>query len=113
MTYSEIKTMLYSTGLSYAYNAFPVGAVPPLPYLVFSYPNSENFGADNQVYKKGESLRVWLCTKNKDFTTEALVESVFDTYRLYWEKTESFLQSDDMYMVLYEMEILIEDEQQS
>lgn len=113
MTYSEIKTMLSSTGLPVAYDAFPIGAVPSLPYIVYSYPNSENFGGDNQVYKKGESIRAWLCTAEKDFKTEALVESAFNTYHLYWEKTESFLQSDAMYMILYEMETLIEDEQQS
>lgn len=110
MTYSEIKTMLSSTGLPVAYNAFPIGSVPQLPYIVYSYPNSENFGADNRVYQKGESLRVWLCTKNKDFTAEALIESAFNSYCLYWDKTESFLQSDDMYMILYEMEILINAE---
>lgn len=108
MTYNEVITMLSSTNLPIAYQAFPIGAVPPLPYIVYSYPNSDNFGAENKVYKKGESLRVWLCTKNKDFQTEALIESAFDTYHLYWEKTESFLQSDEMYMVLYEMEILID-----
>ena len=107
MTFDDIATMLESTDLPVAYNAFPVGNVPPLPYIVYSFPNSENFGADNVAYQRGESLRVWLCTKEKDFSTENALESVFNENGIYWDKTESFLQSDSMYMILYEMEIII------
>lgn len=109
MTYEDIATMLNSTGLSVAYNAFPIGSVPPLPYIVYSYPNSENFGADNYVYQRADSVRVWLCTSEKDFTTESTLEGVFNTNKVYFDKTESFEQSDAMYMVLYEMEIVINE----
>ena len=110
MTYEDIATMLNSTGLSVAYNAFPIGSVPPLPYIVYSYPNSENFGADNSVYQKGTQLRIWLCTSEKDFDTEEALESVLDTNKIFYNKTESFEQNDAMYMVLYEMELHINEQ---
>ena len=111
MTFEDIATMLESTGLPVAYNAFRVGNVPELPYIVYSFPNSDNFGADNKTYKNIESLRVWLCTKQKDFFAEYNFESVLNANDLFWNKTESFEQNDAMYMILYEMEILINAEQ--
>lgn len=110
MTYEEIALMLQSTGLPVAYNAFPIGSVPALPYIVYSYPNSENFGADNYVYQRADSVRIWLCTAEKDFSTESTLEGVLNSNHVYWDKTESFEQNDAMYMVLYETEIVINNE---
>lgn len=109
MTYEDIASMLNSTDLPVAYNSFPIGNVPPLPYIVYSFPNSENFGADNYAYQKGTQLRMWLCVAEKDFATENILESVLDANKIFYDKTESFEQSDSMYMILYESEIILTD----
>lgn len=109
MKLSEFVAILESTKLPVAYNAFRIGAVPALPYIVYSFPNSDNFGADNCVYQRYENVRVWLCTSEKDFTTEKLLESALDANTLFWDKTETFEQNDSMYMILYETEILINE----
>lgn len=113
MTYKEIISMLESTELPVAYQAFPIGSVPPLPYIVYSYPNSENFGADNYVYQHGTQIRIWLCSTQKDFVIENLLESKLDANNVYYDKTESFEQSDSMYMILYESEVILTNGEQS
>lgn len=107
MTFREVYEMLTETGLPVAYRAFKVGAVPPLPYIVYQFNASDNFGADNTVYKRVDNLQVWLCSKEKDFALEESFESVLSKYGVYWEKTEDYVESADTWMILYESEIVI------
>lgn len=107
MDYKSIQTMINSSGLPNVYHAFPVGSVPDLPYIVYEFPNSDNFSADNHVWQKIETLRIFLCTKNKDFSTEAILENVLNSNSIFWEKYEDYTESDSMYMIQYDMEVLI------
>lgn len=107
MTYEEINTMIESAGMPTAYLQWPTSNVPPLPYVVFYYPNSDNFAADDQVYTKVERVNIELYTKFKSFTAEAAVEAMLNENGIVWEKTEAYLDSEHMYEVLYEVEIII------
>lgn len=107
MQYSKIKTILAETSLPVTYYSWPEKQAPALPYLVWYLPNSDNVAADNKVYKKVDALNVELYTKTKDFAKEAVVEAILDKYNLVWNKTESYLDSEQMYEVLYEMEIVV------
>lgn len=111
MLLTEIKTMLGQTGLPTTYYSYPIGDVPALPYLVWYLPNSDNVPADDKVYKKIEALNIELYSKTKDFATEATVEAVLESWGMVWEKTESYLGDERMYEVLYEMQIIVDDEE--
>lgn len=108
MQVTEIKTMLSQLGIPLTYYSFPEKMAPSLPYLVWYFPNSANFDADNRVYKKIEALNVELYTDTKDFDLEAALENILDQFGVVWEKTESYLNSEHMYEVLYETEVLID-----
>lgn len=110
MTYEEVKTMMESMGFPTAYYQYPINQVPSLPFTVFYYPNTNNFAADNEVYTKIESLNIELYTANKSFADEETVESVLKANNLVWQKSETYLDSEHMYEVLYEMEIYINGE---
>lgn len=110
MEYREIQSMIESTGLPNVYHAFPVGAVPDLPYIVYEFPNSDNFSADNSVWQRIELLRIFLCTKNKDHAQEKALETILANNSLFWEKFEDYTESDSMYMIQYDMEVCITDE---
>ena len=107
MTFEEVNEMVTDIGLPSAYYSWPEKMVPPLPYVLFYYPGTENFGADNSVYKVIQNLNVELYTKEKDFNTEAAVEAALEAAGLFWNKSESYLTSEHMYEVLYEMEVAI------
>lgn len=81
--------------------------VPNLPYLIYYYPSGEGEGADNKSYAKIDKLNLELYTKNKDFDTEAKIEKVLNANDLYYSRSESYLSDEQMYEVLYEMEIVI------
>lgn len=111
MQLTDIKTMLAATKLPVTYYSWPeddpLNPVPPLPYLVWYLPASDNFAADDKVYKRIETLNIELYTKTKDFATEATVEAVLEANNMVWNRTETVLDDENMYEVLYEMEIEI------
>lgn len=108
MKYEDINTMLTATSMSATYFQWPIGHVPELPYLVWYLPGSENFTADDKVFKKIDTLNVELYTENKDFAAEAVVESVLNANHMAWDKVETYIESERMYQVLYTMEVVID-----
>lgn len=108
MLITDIKTMLAETDLPATYYSWPEKQAPQLPYLVWYLPSSDNFAADDKVYKHIETLNVELYTEAKDFATEQAVEAVLDAYGMVWERQESFIDEEHMYEVLYIMEVIID-----
>ncbi len=109
MTYREIAEMIASIGLPYTYYSFPIGQAPNLPYIVFYYPSNDDFSADNKNYVPILNVNVELYTQEKDFDTEATVETVLAANGIYYSKTESYLESEQMYEVLYEFQLVKEN----
>lgn len=107
MTYQEVYEMLESTDLPVAYLTWQIGSVPALPYIVYYYPQSDDFIADNINFQKINALNVELYTKNKDFATESLVEAILSQNSLVYEKTETWLEDEGMFQILYETEVII------
>lgn len=110
MTYQEVLAMLEETRMQVAYRFFPEDSDPRLPYIAYYYPNRDDFPADNINYVKVEALNIELYTENKDFTSEQKVESILNAHGLFFQKTESYLDSEEMYEVLYETSVLIKGE---
>lgn len=111
MLITEIKTMLAETKLPATYYSWPEKQAPQLPYLVWYLPSSDNFAADDKVYKHIETLHVELYTETKDFAAEKAVEDVLDGHNMVWERQESYIETEHMYEVLYIMEVAIESPQ--
>lgn len=110
MTYQEINTMIEGIGLPSTYYSFPIGEAPELPYIVFYYPNYDDVAADNINYQTIAQLNIELYTENKDFQTEKQVEQVLTSNGLFFSKSETYIEQEQMYEVLYEIEIVITEE---
>ena len=107
MRYDEFADIMREMDMPTAYLQYPVGEVPALPFTVFYYPNTNNFAADDSVFAKIEHVNIELYSANKSFAAESSVESVLEAHGLPWDKTEAYLDSENMYEVLYEVEIII------
>ncbi|CDV96353.1 Hypothetical protein DPCES_5355 [Desulfitobacterium hafniense] len=103
MEQAELFSLLKSAGLPVAYHHFKKPPAPP--YLVCLFAYSNNFGADNGVYSKANNYQVELYTTKKDPETENLVESALDAAEIYWEKSEAYIESEELFQVLYAVEI--------
>ena len=105
MELDEIASMLAGLGIPLAYHHFAEGESPPPPFLLYLSPGSDNFSADGRVYWKVAQLDVELYTDLKDPELEAQLEMVLDAAGLFYNKTESYIDSEKLYEVLYEMEV--------
>lgn len=105
MELHEIASMLAGLGIPLAYHHFAEGESPPPPFLLYLSPGSDNFSADGRVYWKVAQLDVELYTDLKDPELEAQLEMVLDAAGLFYNKTESYIDSEKLYEVLYEMEV--------
>ncbi len=101
MDEATLFAMLKTTGLPVAYHHFESPPTPP--YIVYLFSYSSNFGADNKVHSQADNYQVELYTTIKDPVREKLIEDLFDEHDIYWEKTETFIESEDLYQVLYEI----------
>lgn len=88
-----------------AYWSFPEGEAPAMPFLTYFENSSDNFGADNKVYHHRKRISVELYTKTKDTAAEDAVEAALDAAEIYWEKTSTHLDDEDVFEVIYDMEV--------
>lgn len=105
MTYEEISEMMQEIGLPYAYHHFAEGESPNPPFTLFLSPGENTFGADNFMYFSFKQLNIELYTDEKSPETEERVEEVLLQHNLYYTKTETWIESEKLYEVLYQMEV--------
>lgn len=109
MEYDDIVSMLEEAGLPAAYDHFAEGESPDPPFLVFLFPASDNFKADGRVYAKIQELNIELYTDKKDPPLEKRMEDILDAHEIAYEKSETWIESERMYEVLYRAELLINE----
>lgn len=105
MTHEQVMAMMAEMKLPYAYDHFVEGESPEPPFVVFLYPGSNNFAADGKVYYKVNRLNIELYTDLKDVELEEQVEAVLDGHGIFYEKSEVWIESENLYEVLYQMEV--------
>lgn len=103
MTEAELYALLISSGLPFAYHHY--NKPPALPYGIYIITGSNNFAADGKVYHKINQCQVELYTNIKDPATEKALEDVLDGAGIFYNKTETYIESEKMYQNLYELEI--------
>lgn len=108
MTYEEIYTALQSTGLpvTYEYWESPEN-IPPLPYIVFTYPGNNDLMADDTNYAEIVRLQVGLYTRRKSIAVERNVEQVLNSKLGPFFKTSEYVSNDLMQETLYTLEVAI------
>lgn len=112
MTYKEVATLISSFGLPYAYYQFEEGTAQPPPFICFFYPRSEDLLADDTNYQKIRALVIELYTDYKDFSLEETIETRLTEAGLVYARSETYLDDEKMFEVVYETSIVVEPEQQ-
>lgn len=105
MTLPELKDKLKMLDLPIVYRCFAVGQVPELPYIVYYVDEDIGFYADDTVYYEGYAVTIEVYTDQKDLQLEEKVKELLNSNELTYESYESFLDSENMYLKAYEIEI--------
>ena len=108
MTFQEVATMIESIGLPFTYDSFPNNIAPTPPYIVFNYPQNDDFGADNTNYVSIDVLNIELYSASKDFANEQTIESVLNQNGFYYEKSEAYIRSENLFQITYVTQVITE-----
>lgn len=110
MTYQQIADMLEGIGLPFAYDHFDEGNASPPPFICFYFEGSDDLAADNTNYQRIRPLTLELYTDNKDFSLEETVEAALNSAGLVFSRSETYIDSERMYEVVFTTDIIISEE---
>lgn len=105
MTIENLVEMLQELKIPFAYDHFAEGESPEPPFICYLIPGSDNFAADGRVYFKLNEVRIEMYTDFKDLDLESRVEGVLDEHEIFYNKSETWIQSEKLYEVMYAFEM--------
>ena len=105
MTIENLVEMLQELKIPFAYDHFAEGESPEPPFICYLIPGSDNFAADGRVYFKLNEVRIEMYTDFKDLDLESRVEGVLDGHEIFYNKSETWIQSEKLYEVMYSFEM--------
>lgn len=101
----ELLQILSETQIPFAYHHFAEGESPEPPFICYLLPASNNFSADGKVYYKINEVHIELYTDLKDLAAEEQFEDVLDEHGIFYNKSETWIESEKLYEVLYTFEM--------
>ena len=107
MTLQQVNLMVESMGLPCSYYEFPEGTAQAPPFICFFYGPSDDLYADNSNYQGIRQLNIELYTRNKDFALEKTIEDTLNLNGLTFYREESFIDTEKIWQIAYEMEVMI------
>lgn len=103
MKLSDIKKILDKSGYPAAYRFFKTKKEPP--YICYFIPDSRNINADDINYKGIKHLFIELYTADKNETAENIVENILNENEICFNKIETYIETEKIYMILYDTEV--------
>lgn len=112
MKQTDFKTIMDSISIPSTYYSFPEKEVPVPPYFVWYFSGSDNFSADNTVYAQIEIPVIELYSKRRSITSEQAIETVLNNSGFFWNKSINYVESEQLFQIIYELgEIKFDGEQ--
>ena len=105
MTIENLVEMLQELKIPFAYYHFAEGESPEPPFICYLIPGSDNFAADGRVYFKLNEVRIEIYTDFKDVALESRLEDVLDRHEIFYNKSETWIQSEKLYEVMYSFDM--------
>lgn len=103
MTLEGLRERCQKNGFNYAYGVFKEPTEPP--YLIAICKDTNNFMADNKVYKKNTQIQLDYIYIDKNVEKQEKIESEI-LCDVTWNKTEeTYLQTEKIWQVSYFFEI--------
>lgn len=103
MTLQDIKERCDELGLKYQYGFFEDNIEPP--YLVGVIGDSNNFVADNVVFKKVDTVDLYYTYKVKDLTIEEKIEDELLADVVWRKNEETYYVDEEVWQVIYTFNI--------
>lgn len=96
----NLKEILEQLNIPVAYDHFNTATTPP--FIAFRRYNTNNFGADNVVYKKINNYYIELYTEYKDVDLEEELEDLLTSEGIFFNvESETYIEDEKMYEIIY------------
>lgn len=102
MTCEDILKRLRTLKIPAAYSHF--NKPPSVPFVVYTIPDEQRYGADNRNLLKNSTVRVELYTDHKDIQLEDKVAGLFSEYEI--DSYETWISDQALYQVVFEFNII-------
>lgn len=102
---NELIQIIEEMDIPFAYDHFAEGESPDPPFICYLIPSTDNFAADGRVYYKTNEVRIELYTDRKDLSVEEKVTAVLDRHGIFYVQSETWIESEKLYEVLFSFEI--------
>lgn len=109
MKLQELVNKLKELGYPVAFSHFKVDGdnpPPPLPFITYTTPGSNNLIADNKVYHKTTEVNIELYTESKDIEAERTVEDMLDVNELPYNASQSWIEGEGVFLKIYEIGLI-------
>lgn len=103
MQFDDLKTLLESTGIPFAFHHWEKPPRPP--YGLYLPTGTDNFGADNITYAVVEGAAIELYTAVLDRKSMDKVERALDSADIYWDRETVYIEELLLYQTRYEIEV--------
>lgn len=104
---ADVLAILRELNLPFAYDHFAEGESPEPPFICYLVPGSDNFAADGRVYFKINEYHIELYTDEKSPALENSLEAVLDKHSIFYNNSETWIESEKLYEVLYTFEMKV------
>ena len=101
----ELLKIIKEIDIPFAYDHFAEGESPDPPFICYLLPGTDNFAADGRVYLRVNEVHIELYTDFKYLSVEQKVEAVLDKYGIFYDRLETWIESEKIYEVLYSFEM--------
>ena len=101
----KLLAMLEAMDIPYAYDHFAEGESPEPPFICYLLPGANHFAADGIPYFRINEVHIELYTDYKDLVVEQKVETVLEQYGIFYEKSETWIESEQLYEILYSFDM--------
>lgn len=108
MTTRDIKALVESFDLPYAYHQFADDTGQSPPFVCFFYGNRDDFIADDSNYSKIVQLYIELYTDEKDFALESVIEEKLSEAGIVYTAEDAYIDTERMHVTVYTTEICLE-----
>lgn len=103
MDEKEMNRLLNSGTIPFAYHQWE--KPPALPWGVFRLVNQSKFYADGELYYAVRQYDIELYTDKKDPDAEKAVEQLLDGVGITFVKNETYIDSEQLFEIIYEIEV--------
>ena len=104
MTIIELAGILSRVGIPVTYSHFREHK--ELPYICYKETFTNNFKADDTVYKKGLYVDIEFYFEYKNLTLENQIETLLEENSIVWDASEIYVESDKVFQRTYEIKLI-------